>query len=85
MQIASGLPKRVITHKGLRFVKYRAYSTPIEYDPRPREPDPQLNGYPELPYVNLQHRPPKGWWDIQGRRNFGETVSYSEIESIYSL
>jgi hypothetical protein len=34
-----------------------------------------VNGYPELPYVSLQRRVPKGWWDNQERRNFGETVS----------
>ncbi|KAH8086904.1 hypothetical protein HD553DRAFT_282789 [Filobasidium floriforme] len=41
-------------------------------------PDPQLDGYPELPYVSLQRRVPKGWWDNQERRNFGETLHEQE-------
>ncbi len=31
-------------------------------------------GYPQLPYISLQRRPAKGWWDNQERKNFGETV-----------
>ncbi|KZS94258.1 Ndufb8, NADH dehydrogenase 19kDa subunit [Sistotremastrum niveocremeum HHB9708] len=50
----------------------RSYATPVEY--LPKEADPQLNGYPELPRTSLQTRSPYGWWDIQGRRNYGETL-----------
>ncbi|ORX36631.1 hypothetical protein BD324DRAFT_626623 [Kockovaella imperatae] len=38
------------------------------------EIDPQLQGYPQLPYVFTQERPAKGWWDRQNRRNFGEVL-----------
>jgi len=40
----------------------------------PQEPDPQLNGYPELPWVSRQSLPPLGWQDNLLRRNFGDTV-----------
>lgn len=36
---------------------------------------PVVNGYPQLPYLSLQHREPFGWWDRQERKNFGEVVS----------
>lgn len=48
----------------------RAYATPSG-----QEPDPQLNGYPELPFVSRQHLPPTGWQDQLERRNFGDTVN----------
>ena len=38
------------------------------------EPDPQLNGYPELPSIPRQNLPPLGWTDNLTRRNFGDTV-----------
>ncbi|KAI0303797.1 hypothetical protein B0F90DRAFT_1709124 [Multifurca ochricompacta] len=38
-----------------------------------KEADPQLNGYPQLPNESRQSLPPHGWWDIQMRRNFGDT------------
>jgi len=37
-------------------------------------PDPQLGGYPQLPNESNQRRPALGWWDMQYRRNFGETL-----------
>lgn len=46
----------------------RQYATP------PKEPNPQLNGYPELPDVSHQYRPALGWQDKLLRRNFGDTV-----------
>ncbi|KAJ9121530.1 hypothetical protein QFC22_002148 [Naganishia vaughanmartiniae] len=42
------------------------------------EPDPQLDGYPELPYVSIQKRVAKGWWDQQERKNFNETLHEQE-------
>ena len=36
--------------------------------------DPQLAGYPELPYVSKQRRSAYGWDDPQMRRNFGDPV-----------
>lgn len=51
----------------------RTYASPSE------EPDPQLAGYPQLPWVSRQTLPPRGWQDEQLRRNFGETVRYSLI------
>ncbi|KAK1924256.1 hypothetical protein DB88DRAFT_489608 [Papiliotrema laurentii] len=38
------------------------------------EIDPQLNGYPQLPYIHFAQKPALGWWDNQSRTNFGETV-----------
>ncbi|KAI0264474.1 Ndufb8, NADH dehydrogenase 19kDa subunit [Gloeopeniophorella convolvens] len=48
-----------------------------------KEVDPQLNGYPQLPNEFRQNLPPKGWWDIQMRRNFGDTMH--EREEMYSM
>ncbi|WVQ99455.1 hypothetical protein IAU59_006590 [Kwoniella sp. CBS 9459] len=42
------------------------------------EIDPQLNGYPQLPYVSIQQREPFGWWDRQERKNFGEVMHEEE-------
>src|SRR5580693_3110893 len=39
-----------------------------------KEVDPQLNGYPQLSDVSRQSLPARGWWDIQMRRNFGDTA-----------
>ena len=50
----------------------RTYATPVQYGKQ--EEDPQLAGYPVLPYVSKQRRSPFGWDDPQMRRNFGETV-----------
>ncbi|KAF8532197.1 hypothetical protein JB92DRAFT_2845425 [Gautieria morchelliformis] len=50
----------------------RHYATPVEY--KPHEKDPQLGDYPQLPFVSTQLRPPKGWWDVQMRRDYGEVV-----------
>ncbi|KIJ66987.1 hypothetical protein HYDPIDRAFT_174269 [Hydnomerulius pinastri MD-312] len=44
----------------------------------PHEKDPQLGDYPELPYVSSQTLPPRGWWDQQMRRNFGDPVHENE-------
>lgn len=50
----------------------RTYATPVEF----KQPkiDPQLGEYPHLPPISAQRRPPKGWWNNQERRNFGETL-----------
>jgi hypothetical protein len=52
------------------------------------EVDPQLNGYPQLPFVSRQYLPAKGWQDQLLRRNFGDTVSldfptHSTLTSIF--
>ena len=39
-----------------------------------KELDPQLNGYPQLPDASRQSLPAHGWWDVQMRRNLGDTV-----------
>lgn len=39
----------------------------------------QIGSYPNLPMYNQQWRdanPSAGYWDLQDRRNFGETVSF---------
>ena len=58
----------------------RSYATPAAY--KGEEPDPQLNGYPQLPNVSRQYLPPKGWWDTQMRRNFEDTVRCLPTEFI---
>ncbi|PPQ98330.1 hypothetical protein CVT26_013586 [Gymnopilus dilepis] len=48
-----------------------------------QEPDPQLNGYPQLPFVQRGTRPALGWDDPLTRRNFGETLH--EQEEVLSM
>nr|GAT60686.1 predicted protein [Mycena chlorophos] len=54
---------------------------------RPVEPNPQYNGYPELPSdgsASHQYRPPQGWQDNLLRRNFNDTVHhYEEVNSMW--
>ncbi|KAL0954510.1 hypothetical protein HGRIS_003477 [Hohenbuehelia grisea] len=38
------------------------------------EVDPQLNGYPQLPFESRQYLPAKGWQDELMRRNYGDTL-----------
>ena len=57
----------------------RQYSTPTQ------EPDPQLNGYPQLPWTSRQTLPPLGWQDNLYRRNFGDTVRFYRIQNILWL
>jgi hypothetical protein len=45
-------------------------SWPIETDER----DPQIGDYPVIEISN-QLLSPRGWWDQQARRNFGDPVS----------
>ncbi|OCH95372.1 hypothetical protein OBBRIDRAFT_830935 [Obba rivulosa] len=58
----------------------RTYSTPIPFK---EEVDPQLGGYPQLPYVSKQRLPPRGWDDPQMRRNFGDPVH--ELEDVLGM
>lgn len=46
---------------------------PVEWEPK--EVDPQLRDYPQLPAQSYQRRPAEKWDDPQERRNFGEPVS----------
>jgi len=55
----------------------RSYATPSE------EADPQLNGYPQLPWQSRQNLPPLGWQDNLTRRNFGDTLH--EQEEVLSM
>ncbi|TFY81224.1 hypothetical protein EWM64_g2788 [Hericium alpestre] len=57
----------------------RGYAAPTAHE----EPDPQLHGYPQLPDVSRQTLPPKGWWDWQMRRNFGDVMH--ERDELYSM
>ncbi|KZT29751.1 hypothetical protein NEOLEDRAFT_1084521 [Neolentinus lepideus HHB14362 ss-1] len=63
-------------------VPARQHPVPATYK-NPEMDDPQLNGYPRLPYVSRQYLPPKGWDDPQMRRNFGDTMH--EQEEILSM
>jgi len=68
-------------------ISSRQYATPVKYDSTntsitgPQEEDPQLGGYPQLPWLSNQLRPARGWWDQQGRRNFGEPL-HEEDEAL---
>jgi NADH dehydrogenase (ubiquinone) 1 beta subcomplex subunit 8 len=56
----------------------RTYATPpVSY--HQQEVDPQLGGYPQLPYISRQRLPAKGWWDPQMRRNYGDTVCRDSV------
>ncbi|XP_046845248.1 NADH dehydrogenase [ubiquinone] 1 beta subcomplex subunit 8, mitochondrial-like [Xenia sp. Carnegie-2017] len=33
-----------------------------------------LGNYPKLPDISSQTRAPHGWWDVQEKRNFGDTL-----------
>ncbi|KAG8726767.1 hypothetical protein FRC12_023101 [Ceratobasidium sp. 428] len=66
--LRSATIRRVVPRAAL----VRTYATPIEF----KQPkiDPQLGEYPQLPAISAQRRPPKGWWNEQERRNFGEAI-----------
>ena len=55
-------------------------SWPIETDER----DPQIGDYPVIEISN-QLLSPRGWWDQQARRNFGDPVSLEIYNSIASM
>ncbi|KAI0925791.1 hypothetical protein AcW1_008123 [Taiwanofungus camphoratus] len=58
----------------------RSYATPATFK---EDEDPQLDGYPQLPYVSRQRLPARGWDDWQMRRNFGDTLH--ERDEILSM
>ncbi|KIM73269.1 hypothetical protein PILCRDRAFT_829284 [Piloderma croceum F 1598] len=54
-------------------------SRPIEADER----DPQIGDYPVIQISN-QQLTPRGWWDQQARRNFGDPIpEYDEVLSMW--
>jgi hypothetical protein len=64
---------RIVAQRAVpRLRLVRAYATPVEFK-QPKN-DPQLGDYPQIPAISVQRRPAKGWWNVQERRNFGETV-----------
>ena len=63
VRIAARHPAQTVT------VTAREYATAS-----PKDEDPQLQGYPQLPYVSRQYLPAKGWQDSLMRRNVGDTV-----------
>ncbi|CAE6426910.1 unnamed protein product [Rhizoctonia solani] len=71
--------RRAVPRLGLA----RSYATPVEFE-QPKN-DPQLGDYPQIPPISVQRRPAKGWWNLQERRNFGETLpEQHEILSIWA-
>ena len=44
-----------------------------------------LGSYPKLPDISAQTKEPFGWWDIQERRNFGDTVSQQGTSTLSVL
>ncbi|KAH9994885.1 hypothetical protein BJV77DRAFT_993644 [Russula vinacea] len=67
-----------LRRQSLFLPRLRAYSPLAQ-----KELDPQLDGYPQLPGISRQSLPAKGWWDIQMRRNLGDTMH--EREEMYSM
>lgn len=59
---------RILASTSRRVALTRSYATP------PQEVDPQLDGYPQLPFVQRGTLPARGWDDMLERRNFGEPV-----------
>ncbi|WRT66435.1 uncharacterized protein IL334_003391 [Kwoniella shivajii] len=90
--LRTALPKRVVVsslRSGIRLASTSPVTTSgtpdvaeTSYIPNRLAPgeeiDPQLNGYPQLPYVSIQQREPFGWWDRQERKNFGEVLHEEE-------
>jgi hypothetical protein len=71
---------------GLSTNAIRTLKTLTPYVPETPSTDPQLDGYPELPFVSKQRRPARAAWDDpQMRRNFGETVSIPIVLHVKSL
>jgi NADH dehydrogenase (ubiquinone) 1 beta subcomplex subunit 8 len=67
--------RSVARHRSLTSTNIlRSYATSSE------EPDPQLDGYPQLPWQSRQSLPPLGWHDNLTRRNFGDTVRLSPLD-----
>jgi NADH dehydrogenase (ubiquinone) 1 beta subcomplex subunit 8 len=60
------------THGGAYVESNKPSAPAVAY--HQQEPDPQLDGYPQLPYISRQRLPAKGWWDNQMRRNYGDHV-----------
>ena len=55
-----------VAARSTKHLQRRTYSEPTR--------DPQLGDYPDVPPVPRAYLPPKGWWDNQMRRNFGDLV-----------
>ncbi|KAF5381963.1 hypothetical protein D9615_004451 [Tricholomella constricta] len=66
---ASSSAGRVLALRSARPQNVRTVSTSTK-----EEVDPQLNGYPQLPFVSNQTLPALGWQDPLLRRNFGDTL-----------
>ncbi|KAG6862490.1 hypothetical protein C0995_000036 [Termitomyces sp. Mi166 len=69
---------RALAARSARLPPSRAASTSTE-----EEVDPQLDDYPQLPFVSRQHLSPYGWQDPLMRRNFGDTLH--EEEEVLSM
>lgn len=68
------LPRRFASteeQKLLEEAKAYRLDEPEEFENRE---NPQLGDHPRVPEITSQIRPPLGWWDVQGRRKFGEDV-----------
>lgn len=79
LSIMAAVTLRQVTRLSLtsaRSAQVRRYATSTK-----DETDPQLNGYPQLPFVSRQHLPAQGWQDPLLRRNFGDTVSIHSVVS----
>lgn len=74
-KMLSRLVRRPLSKPCLRRTLYN--STYYETGTSEKAPvfdDPQIGDYPNLPYENHQTRAASGYWDKQGRVNFGEPV-----------
>ncbi|KAG6853976.1 hypothetical protein C0991_011838 [Blastosporella zonata] len=73
LRSAAAASSRIRLLPSLRTPSSRAASTSSN-----EELDPQLNGYPQLPFVSRQHLTPHGWQDPLMRRNFGDPLHEQE-------
>ena len=80
----NSLRRVVAAHSAARYRSLASTNISRSYATSSEEPDPQLNGYPQLPWQSRQNLPPLGWHDNLTRRNFGDTVRLTRLEFFFS-
>ena len=66
--------RRVGGLRAARLASVRTYATSVPATPEDGDPQLTENGYQNVPQINKQYRPARGWQDPQMRRNFDEPV-----------
>jgi len=75
------LRKGLSTQTQIRFIQNPALKPLKHLTVEGDTPDLQLGTYPQPQGISNQQLPPKGWWDNQYRRNFGEPL-HEEDEAL---